>query len=87
MDRTLVDLGTARLNGRGTDDFLNGRPVSQEDWNIVEKVDLAARGIYRAEGLENVFRVYREDGAFAGTGALVRTEESGNGLKALKVFR
>lgn len=88
VDRTLVNLGTARLNSRGTDDFLNGRPVSQDDWNIVEKVDLAARGIYRAEDLENVFRVYREDGAFAGTGGLVQTEENGGyGLKALKVFR
>lgn len=87
VDRTLVNLGTVRLNGRGTDDFLNGRPVSPDDWDIVEEVDLAARGIYRADDLENVFRVYREDGAFAGTGALVRTEESGDGLKALKVFR
>lgn len=90
VDQTLLNLGQVRLNDRGMDNFQNGRPVEPEDMGVPEVVDIRKAGLYKAETLQDIVRVYDEKGCFAGTGKLESGDIEGyqkGSLKAVKVFR
>ncbi len=90
VDQTLLNLGQVRLNDRAMDNFQNGRPVNSEDMEVAGIVDFQKAGLYRAETLRNIVRVYDEKGCFAGTGRIESGDTEGyqkGSLKAVKVFR
>lgn len=90
VDQTLLNLGQVRLNDRAMDNFQNGRPVNPEDMEVAGIVDFQKAGLYRAETLRNIVRVYDEKGCFAGTGRIESGDTEGyqkGSLKAVKVFR
>ena len=90
VDQTLLNLGQVRLNDRAMDNFQNGRPVNPEDMEVAGIVDFHKAGLYRAETLRNIVRVYDEKDCFAGTGRIESGDTEGyqkGSLKAVKVFR